>query len=152
MRSDFFRVFWGIVEGGIYSDITFVPKREPLFFDMGKKLTVARRRHGNIESGIFPATKGCKELKLIAYEIIESVGQRKDGSIIKVTGPEVWRKTIWQRETSTMAIVEFDYMWDFIERSNYASSTRRTDRHWTRMQWTTGLYREPPENFGDVVA
>ena len=152
MRSDFFRVFWGIVEGGIYSDITFIPKREPLFFGMGKNLTVARRRHENIERGIFFATKGYKELKLIAYDIIESVGQRKDGSIITVTGPVDWRKTIWKRETSTMAIVDFDYMWHFIERSNYARSTRGTDRHWTRMQWSTGIYREPPEIFGDMVA
>lgn len=147
MRSDFFRVFWGIVEGGIYSDITFVPTREPLFFDEGKNLTVARRGHGNIESGIFFARKDCKELKLIAYEIIKSVGLRREGSIITVTGPVVWRKTIWQRETSTLAIVDFDYLFQFIERSNYASSTRGTDRHWTRMQWSTGIYREPPENF-----
>ena len=150
MRSDFFRVFWGVVEGGIYSDITFVPRREPLFFDIQKNLTVARRRHGNIESGIFFAKKNCKELRLIAYEIIKSVGQRKEGSIITVTGPVVWRKAIWQRETCTMAIVDFDDMWHYIERSNYPSSTRGTSKHWTRLQWQTGIYREPPEFIGDA--
>ena len=144
MRSDFFRVFWGIINGGIYSDITFAPKREPLFFDAGKNITLIRHGHGRIKNGIFFAKKGCKELKLIGYEILHSVAQRKTGSIISITGPSVWGKILGQRETSTIAIVDSGYMWkNFIERSNYISSMRGTDKHWTQMQWRTGIYRQP---------
>ena len=39
MRADFFRVVWAISDGGIYSDMTYVPKIELLFFDPGKDVT-----------------------------------------------------------------------------------------------------------------
>ena len=68
MRADFFRVFWAISEGGIYSDLAFAPTREPLFFDAEKNLTVVKRPDGEvIRNGVFFSRKNCKELKLMGH-------------------------------------------------------------------------------------
>lgn len=76
MRSDFFRVFYSISEGGIYSDVRYIPKREPLFIDPDKDLTLVRHSSYGFCNGIFFSKKNCAELKLVAYDIIEQISKR----------------------------------------------------------------------------
>ena len=142
MRSDFFRVFWAISEGGIYSDVKYVPMREPLFFDAGKDLTVTRNRNGNIRNSIFFSKRNCKELKLIAFEIVKNISKRETRSILKVTGPRLWTKTLSNEETGTMAVTDWrkDMIGRFVEFSNHPSSTRLTDMHWSRQSRRTSIY------------
>lgn len=144
MRADFFRVFWGISEGGIYSDVTFVPTREPLFFDPGKDLTVARRSdRGTFLNGFFATKKNCKELKLVAYEIIKAVSKREIPCILHATGPGAWMRALSPHETSTMAILEWEkLLGDFIKFSRYRSSVHSTPSHWKWLQLSTKIYRD----------
>lgn len=145
MRSDFFRVFWAISVGGIYSDMSFVPSREPLFFDPGKDLSVPRRSSGGILiNGFFYSKKGCKEMKLIAYEIVKTVSKKEIPCVLHATGPGAWKRALSQYETSAMAILEWeDLLGDFIELSRYRSSVHSTPRHWKWQQLITKLYQDP---------
>lgn len=146
MRCDFFRNFWILSEGGVYSDMTFIPIREPAFFDTEKNITVVRRPNGTLTNNIFFAKKNCKEIQLFADELLRAVKMKKKGGVAKVTGPVAWRKTLWQRETSTMAIVDWkDVFGKYIKNSNYTSCTRGKKSHWIKMQKRIGLYREPLE-------
>lgn len=157
MRADFFRVFWAISDGGIYSDISFTPKREPQFFDPGKDVTLARKAYdGKIINGIFFSKKDSKALKLVAYEIIKTVSEKKRTNIYRVTGPAAWMRALWGRdtndletsdmETSTIAIVNFENLCrDFLIDSAYPSSTRGTDMHWSRQQKRKSIYHDLSE-------
>lgn len=79
--SGFFRVFWVISEGGIYSDLTFAPKRAPLIFDPDKDLTAVKIKLPDgvvaIRNGFFFSKKDCNELKIVACEIMKSVSKRE---------------------------------------------------------------------------
>ena len=147
MRADFFRVFWAISEGGIYSDLAFAPIREPLFFDAEKNLTVVKRPGGEvIRNGIFFSKKNCDELKLIAYEIMVAVGKKEIPCIWQATGPGAWTKTLQLSETSTVAILDWkDLYGNFIKYSKYSSLTWSTDKHWKYLQRIMSIYQEPPE-------
>ena len=147
MRADFFRVFWAISEGGIYSDITFVPMREPLFFDPEKDLTVVKRPDGEIiRNGIFFSKKRCKEMKLIAYEIMNSVSKRESSHVAFATGPRIWTRMLWPNELGKVAILEWeDLFGKFIKFSRYPSSTYNTDMHWKELQLRMSIYQDPPE-------
>lgn len=144
MRADFFRVFWAISEGGIYSDITFLPKREPLFFHQEKNLTVVKKRDGNvIRNSIFFSKKDCKELKLIAYEILKAVSTREIPCIWLATGPGAWMRVLSLHETSTVAVLEWINLRSrFIKFSNYPSSTQNTDMHWKELQLRNSIYQD----------
>ena len=144
MRSDFFRVFWAISEGGIYSDVSFVPAREPLFFDAAKDLVVPRRSNGGIViNGFFFSKKDCKELKLIAYEIMKAVSKKEIPCILHATGPGAWMRALSPHETSTMAILEWEkLLGDFIKFSRYRSSVHSTPSHWKWLQLSTKIYRD----------
>lgn len=107
MRSDFFRVFWAASEGGIYSDVTFSPIREPLFFDEKKNITLLKDDRMSIRNGIFFAKKNCAQIKLIAFEIIKNVSIKKYKNIHMVTGPSAWVNAIGNEETDSIAIRNF---------------------------------------------
>lgn len=140
MQSDFFRVFWAISEGGVYSDITFVPKAEPLFFAVERSLTVPTWNHGRIVNGIFYATKGSSALQRLADVILETVTQKDQDNVWLATGPGAWINTLGQEETADMAIVSNDYLFDnYIRHSGYAS-TRGTDAHWSILQKNNDIY------------
>ena len=160
MRSDFIRVFWVISDGGIYSDMTFVPKREALFFDPGKDVTLARRSdNGRILNNIFFSKKNTKEIKLVAYEIVKAVSEKKKNNIYRATGPGAWMKALWggrlnnaiqaddsELNTSTLSFVNFDHLCrDFLADSNYPSSTRGSDMHWHERQTRESIYRDYPK-------
>ena len=147
MRADFFRVFWAIAEGGIYSDLNYVPKREPLFFEPGKRLTVARRSdNGTIMNRIFFSKRDCEEMKLVANEILEAVSKREIPCILHATGPGAWTRALSPNGTSGMSILRWEEMLEnFIERSNYGLTTRGTDMYWKKLQIRTSIYRDPPE-------
>lgn len=156
MRSDFFRVLWAVSEGGIYSDVTFVPKRAPLFFNPEKDLTVTLRPSGkkrgsrpNVmipKSNIFFAKKGCMELKLIAFEQIKEISKREIPTVWDSVGTEVWVRTIDQNDNSAVEFLDWKTLRDeFIENSNYPSHTRKTDLHWTRLQKKMSIYQDPLE-------
>lgn len=147
MRSDFFRVFWAISEGGIYSDVTFLPQREPFFFVPEKDLTVVLRPDGEvIRNGIFFAKKNCKELKLIAYEIMKSVSKRESAHVAFATGPRIWTRILMPNESGAVAILQWsDLYWKFINYSNYPSSTHDTDMHWKELQLRMNIYQDPSE-------
>lgn len=141
MKSDFFRVFWAISEGGIYSDVSFAPKREPLFFDPKKNITVVTNQGaGNIINGIFFAKKGAKELKLVAYEIIKSTSQKRVPYVPIATGPCAWGRALGQKETNQMAIIRLHDLYRFVETSGYTSDLR-APQHWTTQQKRMRIYR-----------
>ena len=147
MRADFFRVFWAISEGGIYSDVRFVPKRKPLFFDPSKDLTVGRKPDGLIRNNTFFAKKDCNELKLIGYEIIKSISERKIPFVNEATGPVLWTRVLPEIDTSTLSIIDWRKdMLSFIEFSDYPSCTRDTDMHWLELQRRMIIYQDPAES------
>lgn len=158
MRADFFRVFWAISDGGIYSDMTFAPKREPLFYDPEKDVTLARRSdNGKIMNNIFFSKKNSKELNLVAYEIIYTISEKKRTNIYRATGPAAWMRALWGRdtndmetsemETSMIAIINFEKLCrDFLIESGYPSSTRGTEMHWSRQQTRKSIYQDLNEN------
>lgn len=150
MRADFFRVFWAMAEGGIYSDLNYVPKSEPLFFDPAKRLTVARRSdNGTIMNRIFFSKKESEEMKLVANEILEAVSKREIPCILHATGPGAWTRALSPDGTSGMSILRWeDLLEDFIERSNYGLTTRGTDKHWKKLQLRMSIYRDPHEMSG----
>ena len=165
MRSDFFRVFWGISRGGIYSDILLVPKREPLFFDPGKNLTLGRNLTTGIPiNGFFFAKKDCAELKLVAYQLITAISKREIRRIFSLTGPAAWTIALWGRNagrmkemgtsemiTSTIAIVDLEDVWrEYLDQQHYPSSKRGTDMHWSSLQRYTGLYRRTEHLHGKL--
>ena len=146
MRADFFRVFWAIAEGGIYSDLRFVPLREPLFFDPDKDLTVGRKPDGLIRNGAFFCKKGCKEMKLIAFEMMMSVSKKEIREVDMATGPKLWAKTLPKRDTDTMQIIDWRKdMLRFLEFSDYPSCTRDTENHWLNLQRRMSIYCDSPE-------
>lgn len=147
MRADFFRVFWAMAEGGIYSDLNYVPKREPLFFDPGKRLSVARRSdNGTIMNRIFFSKKDCEELKLVANEILEAVSKREIPCILHATGPGAWTRALSPNGTTRISILRWeDLLEDFFERSNYGLTTRGTKNYWKKLQLRMSIYRDPPE-------
>ena len=124
MRADFFRVFWAISEGGIYSDLQFVPRREPLFFDAGKRLTVVRRPNsGVIINGIFYSRKDCSELKLVAREIIKTVSERAIPCIMHATGPGAWMRTLSRKGMREISIINLEeLLGKFIEQFHYQTT------------------------------
>lgn len=146
MRADFFRVFWAISEGGIYSDVTFVPTRPPLFFDPEKNLTFARRSSGGIiVTGFFYSKKDCRELKLIACEIIKAVRKREILCILHATGPGAWMRALSICDTKNMSILSWDDLLEnFIKFSRYRNFTHSTSRHWKQLQLRKSIYQDPP--------
>ena len=150
MRADFFRVFWAMAEGGIYSDLNYVPKREPLFFNPAKSLTVARRSdNGTIMNRIFFSKKNSEEMKLVANEILDAVSKREIPCILHATGPGAWTRALSPNGTSGMSILRWeDLRDDFMERSNYGLTTRGTNRYWKKLQLRMSIYRDPPEMLG----
>lgn len=141
MRSDFFRVFWALSEGGLYSDLTFAPRNDPDFYKVDKRITVARWFHGRVVNGVFFARKDCPELKLVAYEILRNVSMKTHNSVWLATGPGAWIKALGQEETTTMAIIEFDDLFEkHLRRSGYESSTRDTDDHWSVREKTEKIF------------
>lgn len=147
MRSDFFRVFWAISEGGIYSDVSFVPVRDPLFFDPGKDLAVPRRSRGGILiNGLFFSKKECRAMKSIANEIVKVVSEKEIPCILHATGPGAWMRALSPYETSTMAILKWeDLLGEFIELSRYRSSVHSTPKHWKWQQLITKIYQYPDD-------
>ena len=159
MRSDFFRVFWAISEGGIYSDVAFVPKRFPCFFDSCKNITVAYRpRGGVLRNGIFFAKKNSKQLILIASEIIESIKDKNIQDVQFATGPRVWTRILVRNEISAVKFLQWsDLFRDYLTHSNFRygndlniakkknhkSATNHTDKHWLHLQLYNSIYQDP---------
>ena len=159
MRSDFFRVFWAISEGGIYSDVAFVPKRFPSFFDSEKNLTVVFRPTGGVlRNGIFFTKKDSKELILIASAIIETIKKRNIQHVAFATGPKVWTRILVNKEIDTVKFLYWkDLFRDFIDYSKFRcgidlirdkpsyrkSATSNTDMHWRHLQLYKSIYQDP---------
>ena len=145
MRSDFFRVFWAISEGGIYSDVTYIPKQKPLFFDENKNITMVAHGPTNFINGIFFAKKNCAELLLIAKEMINRIRKKKKvNNIAVITGAGCWIVAIGSSETKSIAIRSYRYVIDkFLDYSNYPDSTRNTENHWSNIQKHQSIYRKP---------
>lgn len=141
MRSDFFRIFWALAKGGIYSDFTFAPKCEPLFFDESKNLTLVKWPHGRIVNGIFFAKKDCDELKVVAFEILKAISCRTDNNIWSVTGLGAWIRALGGERTDSIEIIgRSDLFKEFLEASNYNGSTRNTENHWSKLQVNKSIY------------
>ena len=152
MRCDFFRVFWAIAEGGIYSDVRFVPLREPLFFDSSKDLTVGRKPDGLIRNGTFFGKMGCMELKLIAYELMVTVSMKEIREVNVATGPVLWTKTLPKNDTDTLSIIDWRKdMLTNIEFSIFPSCTRDTERHWIQQQRRMSIYCDPASKSNELL-
>ena len=145
MRSDFFRVFWVISEGGLYSDVKFLPIRDPQFFDSGKNLTVAKLR-GRIKNGFFFCKKDCKELKSIAFEIIKAISKKEIQHIAFATGPRAWKRVLGKTETDTVKFVDWHTeLFTYVQISNYQSNTKGSRSHWRQLQLQRSIYQTPHE-------
>lgn len=141
MQADFFRVFWAIETGGIYSDITFVPRVSPGFAATSKDLVVMRGFHGRIVSGIFYAKKGSADLKRIAYHILKAMSLQSDQNVWSATGPGAWIAALGQKETATLAIIPDHEMYQkYVTRLIYQDSTRGSDLHWSKDQLSSSIY------------
>lgn len=144
MKSDFFRVFWAASEGGVYSDVTFSPVREPLFFDEKKNITLLKDDNMRIRNGIFFAKKNCAQIKLIAFKIIKNVSIKNEKNMYMVTGPGAWVEAIGKEETDSIAIRNF---WEvrrkFTSNSIFPESTRNTENHWSKVQERQSIFCEP---------
>ena len=165
MRSDFFRVFWAFSEGGIYSDMRFIPLCEPLFFEPRKNLTLPIHSIGRISNGIFYSKKESIELKSIQYEIIKSLREQKHQSVFGATGPGAWmralvpgpdRKLQLQRIMSQGQMGEIEIVtWEtlrkkFLLLSKYPGPERFTHMHWTLQQRRMSIYHHR-SSFGSRI-
>lgn len=149
MRSDFFRVFWALREGGLYSDVTFVPTREPAFFDGGRNMTLVRFKHGRIVNGIFRAKADCPELHRVADRMLANMARRDEDNLWLVTGPGAWIQALDRGKAGDIEILEHAELFPaHMDGSRYKGSTRATDRHWSRLQKVQGIYRDPPTEDG----
>lgn len=141
MQADFFRVFWAIEEGGIYSDITLAPLVCPGFAATGKDLVVMRRFHGRIVNSIFYARKGSADLKQVAYHILQAMSLQTDQNVWSATGPGAWIAALGQEETTTLGIIPDQEMYEtYVKRSMYQASTRGSSQHWSQDQLTASIY------------
>ena len=140
MRADFFRVFWTMSEGGIYTDVKFVPKKEPLFFNPEKDISVIKSINGEIQNNFFYSKKDSKELNFVALEIIRSISVGIP-YVNHATGPAVWARVLGEKETSTMAIIKAKSISEYIDRSGY-SREKRPERDWSKQQEHGNIYRE----------
>ena len=146
MKSDFFRVFWAIAEGGIYSDVSFVPKREPLFFDPEKNISVVTHNiPSTILNGFFYSQKDSNELKMVAHEVIRAISLERISHVGLATGPAAWGRALGQRETSTMAIIAWEDFRKFVDITEYSSKMRVTESHWSSQQKCKSIYRDSAE-------
>ena len=148
MRSDFFRIHWAMSEGGIYTDMTFIPTQEPMFFDKSKPMTCFRFWHGRIVNGIFFANKDSPELHMIAKEVSIGVSQRIGTNLWLITGPGAWIRAVGQRETNTMTILNStpsDIVQYGIRHRKYQSSTRDSEHHWSQKQKHKSIFATDKE-------
>ena len=144
MKSDFFRVLWAASEGGLYSDVTFIPKKEPFFIDENKNVTRLALNSQHLINGIFFARRNCFEIKLVAYEMIKRISIKRRKNIALVTGQGMWAKAIGTNETNTIAIQSYwDVMKNFLDESRYPESTRNTENHWSNIQKHQSIYCKP---------
>lgn len=143
MKSDFFRVFWAISEGGIYTDVSLIPKREPFFFDPEKDITVVTHATSQtLNNNIFYSKKDTRELKLVAHEIIKSISLERIPYIALATGPAAWARALGQKETSTMAILGPNDLYQFVQVTEHSRKLKKSDMHWSRQQYRTSIYGE----------
>lgn len=143
MKSDFFRVFWAMSEGGIYSDVQYVPKREPLFFDPDKDITVyTYPRSGPIINDIFYSRKGSKELKLVALEILESISRETIPFVDLATGPAAWCRALGKEETGTMAVISRNTLHRFVRITEHLNDKMKStsEMHWIKLQKRMSIY------------
>lgn len=142
MRSDFFRVFWALSEGGIYSDVRFTPKQRPFMFDDSKNINlVVHAKKRRIRNGIFYAKKNCDEIKSIAYEIISRIIRKKSNHIYDVTGPRVWADVVGMTETNTIGVYSNLYLFDsYLDKNNFSEIRRDTEHHWSNLQKTICIF------------
>lgn len=158
MRSDFFRVFWALSEGGIYADMDLIPQREPLFFDPSRNLTVpiSYRRFKN---SIFYSKKECDEIKLVAFEIIKAVSEKKEPLLNRATAG-AWmralvrkesseegygialRRMISQGDTGMIKVVNYEILYrEFLcDSPNYPGPKPDSDNHWKQLQRRVNIY------------
>lgn len=141
MQADFFRVFWAIEEGGIYSDVTFAPLVCPGIEAIGKELVLMRRFHGRIVNSIFYAARGSADLKKVAYHILRAMSLRIDQNVWSATGPGAWIEALGQEETPSIGIMTDQEMYQkYVRRSDYEASTRGSSLHWSQDQKSASIY------------
>jgi hypothetical protein len=125
MRSDFFRVFWALSKGGVYSDITFDP------------ILIAPEKHITIMT----TDQQCRELRSIALEILISLSKKEDQNVWSATGPGAFIRAIGNDEThtihkvSTSSLLKHD-----IAPSFYSASTWNGENHWSVKQLHMNIY------------
>jgi hypothetical protein len=138
MRSDFFRVFWALSKGGVYSDITF----DPILIAPEKHITIMTTdQEGRLRNGYFCAKKQCRELRSIALEILISLSKKEDQNVWSATGPGAFIRAIGNDEThtihkvSTSSLLKHD-----IAPSFYSASTWNGENHWSVKQLHMNIY------------
>lgn len=143
MQADIIRALWILTNGGIYSDLSFAPRKVPDFHVPGKELTVVRWHHGRIVNGIFSALKNSKCLQIIADQIMVNIDNKVIDSIWKLTGPGLWIKMLGDTETDALGIISKQILFrDTIKGSRYTSSTRNSAMHWSRREKIEPLYED----------
>ena len=141
MQSDVLRVLWALKLGGVYMDLTFQPRAEPLFGYPGCTLTVPRWAHGRIVNGVFAAQRNSPELMKVKTAILNNISQRRSDGVWGITGPGAWIEALGQEERPGFGIIPHQTLFhDYIRYSGYESSTRGTDAHWSVQQKNSPLY------------
>lgn len=143
MQSDFIRVHWILEHGGVYSDLTFAPQENPIFWNEVDELVCARWQHGRIINGLFYAQAKSKILADLAVQIYQNVKNRTSNNIRNVTGPGAWQAVLSRYDMSEYKVVEREVLFaKYIKHSKYTASTRNTEKHWSKMQQTQSIYRD----------
>lgn len=141
MQSDFFRVFWALHCGGIYSDISFTVKQSPEILCGSASLTCVRWPHGRIVNGLFYARHGSHPLQRVADEILRSVQKRRSNDVWSVTGPGAWIRVLEPIDPRTVRVLLRKQLFPaWVAVSRYADSTRGSSTHWSLMQKRESIF------------
>ncbi|NYR10793.1 glycosyltransferase [Psychrobacter sp. BI730] len=141
MQSDFFRVAYLLVEGGMYVDISHRAhiKIDDLIFKIDK-LFVFTRPTGAIINGIILAPKENELLSLIFERILKNIARKDSFSAYQVTGPANFNRIL---TASNCIMIEKHAMWKYIRGDKlYSREKLYTEKntHWSEMKNIADVY------------
>lgn len=147
MQSDVFRIAYVYKYGGGYLDSTIGITKSLIPLLSNKRAVFFRNiipPHDTIINGVFFATPKNIILKRICQTIFQNLLQKKEGSLIHITGPGVYNALIKKLESDDVLIVD----WLKFAIKEYFSTHRNLthtnkEAHWSVVQNKVGsLYEE----------
>lgn len=141
MQSDFFRVAYLLVKGGMYVDISHRAhiRIDDLIFKIDK-LFVFTRPTGAIINGIILSPKENELLSSIFERILKNIARKDSCSAYQVTGPANFNRIL---TASNCIMIEKHAMWKYIRGDKlYSREKLYTEKntHWSEIKNIADVY------------